>query len=402
MRTHTRVAFLVLVCLGLSSLAALGQRQEQILERPVPQAQSAAEGNSVQAMQAPLLGFVYGAERSELRPILGIPGASLFGGPISIPAGVTSIHFAPRQNYALLAHRVVGSIDLMTFQGAEKASVTAICGAISQPDLITFSPGGGSAVLYSRGAGQIQVITGLPSAPQVARVIATNELPDALRLLAIADDGVTLLEGTSRNAIYLLPAAGSPQLLYSAADLSGMVFTPRTSDVLVFDRGAGTLFLLQEVGSASSYLPLAEGLTGVVVGNAFLQVNGGSAVLAGANTSSVWQIDLESLEVQSTRLPVRPHMLQPLQTSGKFLLFYKPGQPAWILDTSGESGTVSFVPASTEPRLNPRHVSLSSTGVELSDASRQPELANRIVIGSACNDASQKSGAERPLARPMF
>jgi hypothetical protein len=399
MRTHTRVAFLVLVCLGLSSLAALGQRQGQILERPVPQAQSAAEGNSEQqAMQAPLLGFVYGAERSELRPILGIPGASLFGGPISIPAGVTGVYFAPHQNYALLAHRFVGSIGLMTFQGAGGSAV-AVCGAISQPDLITFSPSGSAAVLYSRGAGQIQVITGLPSAPRVARGIATGELPDGLRLLAIADDGVTLLEGTSRNAIYLLPAAGSPQLLYSATDLGGMVFAPRTTDVVVFDRGAGTLFLLQEVGSASSYLPLAEGLAGV--GNAFLEISGSSAVLAGANTSSVWQIDLASLDVQSTRLPVTPRMLQPLQTSGKFLLFYKPGQPAWILDASDESGTVSFVPASNEPRLNPRHVPLSSMGGELLDTSRQPDLANRIVIGSACSESSEKSGAVRPLARPM-
>ncbi len=400
MRTYTRVAFLVLVCLGQTSLAAPGQRQGQILERPVPQAQSAAEGSSVQAMQTPLLGFVYNAERSELRSILGIPGASLFGAPISIPAGVTRMYFAPRQTYALLAHRFVGSIGLMTLQGAE-GSVTAVCGAISQPDLITFSPSGGAAALYSRGAGQIQVITGLPSAPQVARVIASNELPDALRLLAIADDGVTLLEGTSHNAIYLLPAAGSPQLLYSAADLGGMVFAPRTADVVVFDRGAGTLFLLQEVGTASSYLPLAEGLIGVGA-NAFLEVNGNNAVLAGADTSSVWQIDLESLEVRSTRLPVTPQMLQPLETSGKFLLFYKSGEPAWILDTSGESGTVSFVPASPEPRLNPRYVPLSATGGELLDASQPPDLVNPIVIGSGCSDASQKSGAGRPLARPMF
>jgi hypothetical protein len=368
MRTHTHVAFLVLVCLGLSPLAALGQRQGQILERPVPQAQSAAEGNSVQVMQTPLLGFVYSAERSELRPILGIPGASLFGGPISIPVGVTSIYFAPRQNYALLAHRFVGSIGLMRFQGAEEASVTAICGAISQPDLITFSPSGNSAILYSRRAGQVQVITGLPNAPKLTRAIASSDLPDALRFLAIADDGVTLLEGTARGAIYLLPVGGAPQLLYSAADLGGLVFTPRTSDVLVFDRGAGTLFLLQDVGSASSYLPIAEGLTGVA-GNAFLQVNGGSAMLVGTNTSSVWQIDLATLGVRSTRLPVTPHMLQPLQTPGKFLLFYKSGQPAWILDTSGESGTVSFVPASPEPHSNPRRVPLSSMGGELSDAS---------------------------------
>ena len=400
MRTHTRVAFLVLVCLGLGSLAALGQRQGQILERPVPQVQSADEGSPVQAMQAPLLGFVYSAERSELRPILGILGASLFGGPISVPAGVTAVYFAPRQNYALLAHRFVGSIGLMTFQGA-KGSAVAVCGAISQPDLVTFNPSGGAAVLYSRRAERIQVITGLPGSPRVGRVIASSELPDALRFLAIADDGVTLLEGTARGAVYLLPVSGAPQLLYSAADLGGLVFTPRTSDVLVFDRGAETLFLLQEVGTASSYLQLAEGLTGAGA-NAFLQVNGNRAVLAGANTSIVWQVDLESLEVRSTRSPVTPQMLQPLETSGKFLVSYKSSEPAWILDASGESGTVWFVPASTEPRLNPRHVPLSSRAGELSDASQQPDLGNRIVIGSACSDASQKSGARRPLARPMF
>jgi len=400
MRTNTCIAFLVLVCLGLSSLAAQGQREAQIRERTAPQAHTAAEGSAIQAMQAPLLGFVYSAERSELRPILGLPGASLFGRPMSLPAGVTGIYVAPRQNYALLAGRVVGSIGLMTFQGAEEGRVAAICGAISRPDLIAFSPSGNSAVLYSRDAEQLQVLTGLPSAPHLARVVASSELPDELRFLAIADDGSTLLEGTVRSAIYLLPEGGSPKLLYSAADLGGMVFTPRTSNVLVFDRGAGTLFLLQEVGSASSYVPIAEGLTGVA-GNALLQVNGGSAVLVGTNTSSAWQIDLASLEVQSTRLPVTPHMLQPLQTSGKFLLFYKAGRPGWILDTSGEAGVVSFVPASTEPRLNPRHVPLSSRDGELSDKSQQPGLVNPIVIGSACGESSQKAGAKRPLSQSL-
>jgi hypothetical protein len=255
----------------------------------------------------------------------------------------------------------------MTFQGAVEGSLIAISGGISQPDIISFSPSGNAAALYSKAEGRLQVIIGLPDSPQVARVIPRNDLPDEVRFLAVADDEVTLLEGTAHSAIYLLPEGGSPQFLHGVGDLEGLAFVPGSGDVVVFDREGGTAFLLQEVTSASAYFALAEGLTGLG-GNVFLQVNSGSAILASTNSNNLCQIDLQSLLAQNIHLPGLPQMLQPLRTSGDYLLFYQPGQPAWILDSHGEAGAVSFVPASTQSDPRRRLVPLARSAGSLVDA----------------------------------
>jgi len=401
MPSETRIPLLVLVCLGLSSLAAAAQRQGQVLDRPAAQSRTADAGNTAQAIQTPVLGFVNSADRGELRAILGIPGASVFGGPMAVPAGVTSVHFAPSQNYALLAPSTGGFIGLMTFQGADEGAVNAICGAIPKPDIVAFSPSGTTAALYSKAEEQLQVITGLPHSPELARVIPRNDLPDEVRLLAVADDGITMLEGTVHNAIYLLPQDGSPRFLHSAGDLEGMVFTPRSSDVVVFDREAGTAFLLQEVDTASTYFPLAEGLTGLG-GNVFLQVTSGSAVIAGTNSNNLWLIDLQSLQARNIHLPGMPLMMQPLRPSGDYLLFYRTGLPAWILDSNGGAGVVSLVPASIVAPSQPRRVNLATAGGSLGDANEQPDLASQPGFGPGCADVREPPPRPKPLPRLTY
>jgi hypothetical protein len=419
MGTQTRIPLLILVCAGLTSLCASAQRQGQILERRAAQPTAAEESNADQTIQGPVLGFVYGGDyselrpalgtprapsfgaRSELRPILGIPGASVLGAPVVVPSGVTGVYLAPSQNYALLAQSTAGFIGLMTFQGGVEGSLTAICGALSQPDIVSFSPSGNTAALYSKTEGRLQLITGLPDSPELARDIPRNDLPDDVGFLAVADDGVTLLEGTVHSALYLLPEGGTPRFLHSAEDLGGMVFAPGASDVVVYDRGTGTAFLLHEVNLSSSYEPLAKGLTGLS-GNVFLQVNRGSAILGSANTNSLWQIDLQSLQVQNIHLPGLPLTLQPLRTSGDYLLFYQPGLPAWILDSNGEAGVVSLVPASTTAVGRPEPVPVSASGGLLADANEQPDLVSRPSFGSGCASAGRLPGRPGPLTPPRY
>lgn len=401
MRSDTRIPLLVLVCLGLGPLATPGQRQGQILERQGSTPRTADAGNATQGMQTPVLGFVSSAGRGELRVLLGIPGASALGGPLAVPAGVVSVHFAPRQNYALLAPTAGEFIGLMTFQGADEGAVIPICGAISQPDIVAFSPSGATAVLYSNAEERLQVVNGLPDSPELARVIPGSDLPDEVRFLAVADDGVTLLEGTVHSAVYLLPQVGSPRFLHGAGDLEGIAFAPRTNDVVVFDREGGTAFLLQEVNAASSYLLLADGLTGLD-GIVFLQTSSASAVIASTNSNNLWEINLQSLQVQNIHLPGMPQMLEPLRISGDYLLFYRSGLPAWILDSSGGAGVVSLVPASTVPRIHPRPIPLSTTGGSPGDPNGQPDLVSQPGFGAGCTDVREPPPAPKPLPRPAY
>jgi hypothetical protein len=302
--------------------------------------------STAKRMQPPVLGFVYAAGGSEVRVINGIPGASTLSSPLTLPEGVTGVDFAPSQKCALVEQTNGSSVGLITFSGANPGPLTQIAGGISKPDVVSFSPQGAAAALYSASEGRLQVLAGLPDRPQVARELTNGDLPEAVHLLAIADDGVTLLEGTVNNAVYLLAGSGA-QLLESVADLGGIAFTPQSNDALVFDRSSGTLSLMQGVSSTRSQRLLASGLTGLT-GNIELEADGVRAIITSSATSQLWEIDLQSLAVQNLQLPATPAMLEPLRVSGHYLLSWQPGQPAWILNTNQEKGAVYFVPAAVQ------------------------------------------------------
>ena len=166
-----------------------------------------------QSMQSPMLGFVYAPEGGELRAILGIPGASILSRPLAIPAGVTNLNFAPGQKYAIVEGAAGASIGVMTFPTANPGPLVEISGAISQPDIVSYSPNGAAAVVYSASEGRLEVVSGLPAAPRLSIEISSADLPNAVRLLALADDGVTLLAGAANSSVYRLVEGAGPQLL---------------------------------------------------------------------------------------------------------------------------------------------------------------------------------------------
>jgi len=344
MRNEIPVRILVLVFLVLSALDFGCGGGAAVNSTPVEPPSTAVSAGD--RMQAPMLGFVYTASANVARAINGIPGAAILGSPLTVPEGIASLSFAPGQMYALAEQAEGAPLGLVAFSGAGPGALLQIAGAIPKPDVISFSPHGAAAALYSASEGLVQVLTGLPGNPRLARQITSGELPNAVRLLAIADDGVTLLAGTANNSVYLLSSDGA-QLIDSVSDLGGMVFTPKSNDLVIFDRGAGTLSLVQGLNGAQSKRVLAQGLTGLG-GNIFLETDGQLAVVTASSASRLWEIDLESQAVQEVQLPTTAAMLEPLRLQGQYLLAWQPGEPAWILNTNQAKGTVYFVPAALE------------------------------------------------------
>lgn len=301
------------------------------------------ESSGTQAMQAPILGFASAAGKTQITVMNGIPGASTQGSPLALPTGVTGIDFAPGQKSAIVERTDGASVGVIAFQDAAPGALVPISGGIAQPNIVAFNPAGTGAALYSTAEGHLQILAGLPNSPQVIRDMASGDLPAAAQFLALADDGVTLLEGTANGAVYLLASSG-PQLLENISDLGGMAFNPKSQDALIFDRAAGALSLLPSVGSGTSSRPLASGLTGLE-GTIVLATNGRKAVLAGTQTNHLWDVDLESLQAQELPLPAPPSMLKPLRITGDYLLSWQPGGLAWIVDTNQAKGAVYLVPA---------------------------------------------------------
>ena len=158
MRNDIPVRLFLLVSLLLSALN-LGCGGGAEVTSNVSQAPTADLATSKQ-MQSPVLGFVNTAGGSEVRAINGIPGASTLSPPLALPGGVTSLDFAPGQKYALAEQADGASLGVIQFSGANPGPLVQIAGGISQPDVISFSPNGAAAALYSASAGRLQVLCG--------------------------------------------------------------------------------------------------------------------------------------------------------------------------------------------------------------------------------------------------
>ena len=304
-----------------------------------------------QALQLPMLGFVYTSAPTEVRVINGVSGASTQGAALSLPAGVTAISFAPGQKSALVAVSGGGSVGAVSFQASQPGPLLTIAGAISQPDIVAFSPTGAAAALYSASEGHVQVISGFPGSPQLTRDLTSAQLPAAPQMLAIADDGVTLLEGTADNAIYAL-AGSNPQLLANVSALGGIAFNPKSTNLLIFDRGAGTLSLMPNVGGVPSTQVIANGLTGLE-GAALFASDGRNALIGGTKVTNVWEVNLQTSQQHTLPLQSPPAMLTLLRTPGDYLVAWQPGGLAWIIDTNPPQGVVYLVPAAaaTQPQV---------------------------------------------------
>src|SRR5580698_8428873 len=149
MRKGLRCGTLAITCL-LAIFGALNTGCGGSSVTPNAQVNQGSQASSTtQAMQVPTLGFAYAAGTTEVRSINGISGASTQGSALNIPANVSGVSFSPGQKYAIAQSATGGPVGAISFQAAEPSALVTIAGAISQPDIIAFSPTGVAAALYS-------------------------------------------------------------------------------------------------------------------------------------------------------------------------------------------------------------------------------------------------------------
>src|SRR5215475_15425521 len=112
----------------------------------------------------PALGYAPDARTNQIRPIRGVPGASLLGEPLDGAFRPTRTVISPRQDSALAISSDDRQVYLVPFSGE---AARALPGAMAAPDTIAFSPSGRSAILWGSG---IQVLRGVSSNPEVTEV----------------------------------------------------------------------------------------------------------------------------------------------------------------------------------------------------------------------------------------
>jgi hypothetical protein len=313
-------------------------------------------------MSAPLVGLIAGESPSmaEIRPVLGVMGASSIQAPIQLPRELSRVYLAPTGGWALLAPgnpgarglvrsrggepaalagrpaAMAGRLGLVAFQGSQPGAVQAIADAASNPSLVSFSPLGRSAGLLASSTA-IQVLTGLDSTPRVAFEAGFHD-QSGVKKMAVSDDGQLLTVLTEAGQVYMLSNSIAPVLACAASPTSGIAFLPNQSTAIIADAANGTLSLASIVSGVPAVRAVAAGMSSSG-GETLVAASrdGTAAFVVETGGTSARRVDLTTGSMQSMTLPAAATRLDRLRDGESFVFSAQPGLSAWFL-TGRDSG----------------------------------------------------------------
>jgi hypothetical protein len=308
------------------------------------------------SLAGPVAGLIYDNSSRALRPIQGIPGASLFGDPLNLGVNLTAAYVSPRQDSAFVA-AADGSLHFFRFTAAGPAEAS-LSGISFTPQRVVFSPSGSAAALFT--PGKVHVFQGLPGAPTLS---ATVSLPSAPAMqpsaaapggarmrtsspaaeFALSDDGVYLLNVSSGN-LRILSVNGENRNLGAAAAGSLVAFGPGHS-AAVLDPTAGLELIRDAAGTAGMQpvAPIDDSLASAA-GLAFSQ-DGASLYVASAGAQGVVAFNIAAGTRTAVTCNCSPTTLVPM--GGLFRLTEPGSVPLWIFDAAAAQPRIVFVPAPT-------------------------------------------------------
>jgi hypothetical protein len=308
----------------------------------------APNANSTSGFAGPTLGFVSSQTPAQLQPILGIPGSARLGSPLPLPSTVTQIRIAPGQAYALVQQQPGNPLSLVLLRGistqTQSLTLTPVPGAISQVDLVAFSPMGLSVVIYSRQTNQLQVLTGLPNSPQVFLNVPDLATAGAPQKLAVSDDGQAVLIADGAGSVYSLSPNATPVLVHNSPEISGLAFVTQSRDAVICDRSLNTALVLQ--GSSTVPVPLEPRANNTCQPEAATSTADGKTILiACAAQHAVLSIDRTSGLTRVYNVTNSPSTLDRLSVRDAFLMSPPEGGTYWLFVWRTEGPSTFFVAA---------------------------------------------------------
>jgi DNA-binding beta-propeller fold protein YncE len=287
-----------------------------------------------------------------LRPVNGVPGASLLGDGINFGIDTAAAYVAPHLDSAI----VVGtdqSLHLFLLNGGTPTELS-LGGITGAPDRVVFSPSGTAVALIS--AGSTRVLTGLPNAPTQVGSVKVEGIHQMtagaccgqlwMPAMALSDDGsylLTIAQGSAR----LLSVRGQNRSLIPAQAAALVAFAAGGHDAAVMDSISG-LTLIRDASAAAGTQVLAspdEGLAGPT-GLAFSQ-DKQTIYVASATAQSVVAFNLAAASRTAIGCACSPSTLVPMGNVFR-LTEQLPGAPLWLLDDTAATPRTVFVPARGE------------------------------------------------------
>lgn len=290
-------------------------------------------------VNGPVAGYVFDKTAHALRPVLGLPGASLLGSPIRWRYRVDQAFVAPRLDSAVGvtpegAFRLFRMRDGIATEMAIGGLATA-----GSPYSIAFSPSGSSVALY--GGNRVQVVSGLPDAPVVGGSVDLTAagVPSAV---AVSDDASTVLVSVN-SSIRLFESYADMGKLIDTAPGALVAFAAGGHDAAVADSGAGVLMFHDLAGAGASQVIAPPDENGSAFSALAFSADGKALFLASAAAQAVTQLDLSAGSRTPIACDCAPTVLARM--GNVFRLTELAGDPLWLLDSPESTPRVVFVPA---------------------------------------------------------
>ncbi len=321
-----------------------------LAERPVSRS-AAAQGETEETTTPglfgiPSVGYVFEPDALALRPILGTPGAAVFGSRVELGMNLRRAWVSPHQNFALAEVDASAEVVLLTLQPAAQTAKT-LSALPTGADQVAVSPTGTAMAFYYEADRHLQIVSGLPDSAEVSLGINLSDLPGRLSSLAVSDDGrlslVASTDGES-GAVYLVQPE-EKRVLVHCRDVRAMTFLTNSSNVVIADTAANEVRLINDVTGAATTQILAEETRGISHPLA-LQVSADNSRIFCLNSGAgaVTTVDLTSGLLTHLAINRSASKLQRL-SGDVFQLTDDLRQSTLLFDAAGPEPRIVFVPS---------------------------------------------------------
>jgi hypothetical protein len=333
-----------------------------------------AQGQSGSTLNGPSLGLMFDSASALIRPILGIPGATTWGAPLSTGFAVGQAAVAPGGDFALAVAKDDFRLAAVRASGGVVQWLAPAMG--EAPDLIAFSPRGRAAALYYRSSGRLLVLAGLRNTTPRVVLVDTSSLPAAPSLVAVSEDAAALLlavpEGDAAGLYFLpgfLPAArtkspkdvagqsreddlptssasgfGFAQRLGAFQSISALRFAGGGSDALVADEAANAVYLIQNASGPTQINILGSAQDGLSRPVAVEAMDARRVLVANAGAGKLTILYRDGTPPVSIACGCSPAVLHQLAGSSVYRLTQSSQEPMWLLDAGGNETRILTIP----------------------------------------------------------
>ena len=153
-------------------------------------------------LSGPIQGLLFDMPTHSFRSVIGFPGSASIGP--SLLDGIDYGSVAPHKDYGIALQG--GQLELVSGLNSGQPSTSVIAGFTGQPEAVAWSGDGSLAILYSRTGNWIQMLTGLPDAPNLDAPIEVSQFGGALTSVAADSKGKSIAIGLAGDTggVYLM------------------------------------------------------------------------------------------------------------------------------------------------------------------------------------------------------